>query len=107
MERKKSKTFAYVGAGIGLTLFALFGLMYGSFLGGIIGLQINGQLFESAADFGMLQKIVVILGVMFGVLLAAIAFVAGSSLVCYLLGCVVDVFQSETKTVTKSNSVIH
>lgn len=107
MERKKSKTFAYVGAGIGLTLFALFGLMYGSFFGGIIGLQINGQLFESATDFGLLQKLVVLLGVLFGVLLAAITCVAGSSLICYLLGSVIDLFQAETKSVTKSNSVLH
>ena len=107
MERKKSKTFAYVGAGIGLTLFALFGLMYGSFFGGIIGLQISGQLFESATEFGMLQKIVVLLGVLFGVLLAAIACVAGSSLICYFIGSVADIFQVETKSVTKSNSVIH
>lgn len=105
MKRKTSKTFAYVGAGVGLTLFALFGLMYGSFIGGIIGLQLNGQLFVAAAEFGVLQRIVVSLGVMFGVLLAAIACVAGSSMICYLIGCVIDLFHNQTKSVTKRGTV--
>ena len=86
MKRNTSKTFAYIGAGIGLTIFALFGLMYGSFIGGIIGLQINGQIFGAAAEFGILPRIVVSLGVMFGVLLAAVACVVGSSIVCYVIG---------------------
>ncbi len=106
MKRNTSKTFAYIGAGVGLTIFALFGLMYGSFIGGIIGLQINGQLFGAAAEFGILPRIVVSSGVMFGVLLAAVACVAGSSIVCYLIGLVIDCVHFETKSVTKSHPVL-
>jgi hypothetical protein len=35
---------AYIGAGAGLVLFALFGLMPGSLLGGAMGLNIAGWL---------------------------------------------------------------
>lgn len=106
MKGKASRKFAYVGAGIGLTLFALFGLLYGSFIGGIIGLQINGQLFGAAVEFGVVQRVIVALGIMFGVLLAGVACVAGSSMICYLIGCVVDLFYYEPKSVTKNHSVI-
>ena len=103
MKGNTSKTFAYIGAGIGLTIFALFGLMFGSFFGGIIGLQINVQIFGAAAEVGILPRIVVSLGVMFGVLLAAVACVAGSSMICYLVGRVIDLVHIETKSVAKSH----
>ncbi len=104
MKKKTSKTFAYIGAGIGLTIFALFGLLYGSFIGGIIGLQINGQLFGAAAELDILPRIVASFGVMFGVFLAAVVCVVGSSIMCYLVGAVIDCVCLETKSVTTNRA---
>ena len=37
-ENRLAKKMAYMGAGCGLVLFAVFGLLPGSFLGGVMGL---------------------------------------------------------------------
>ncbi|HCC53810.1 MAG TPA: hypothetical protein DEQ20_02635 [Desulfobulbaceae bacterium] len=98
MKRMASKTGAYVGAGIGLALFAFFGLLYGSFIGGVVGLHLTGQLFGSPAEFGILARMLLALGVMSGVLLAAVVCVTGSALIGYLAGCAVDLLHVEIKT---------
>ena len=38
-EGKYTRKLAYIGAGCGLVLFAIFGLLPGSFLGGVMGLN--------------------------------------------------------------------
>ena len=45
MKTTIARKTAYVGAGAGLVLFALFGLLPGSILGGAMGLNIAGWLF--------------------------------------------------------------
>ena len=40
-----SRKTAYIGAGAGLVLFAIFGLLPGSLLGGAMGINIAGWLF--------------------------------------------------------------
>jgi hypothetical protein len=39
---KLSKKLTYIGAGIGMVLFALMGLLPGSLLGGVMGLNVVG-----------------------------------------------------------------
>ena len=45
MNTTISRKTAYIGAGAGLVLFALFGLMPGSLIGGAAGIGIAGWLF--------------------------------------------------------------
>lgn len=106
MKRTAAKTGAYVGAGIGLALFALFGLLYGTFIGGVVGLHINGYLFGTPAEFGILSRMVLAFGVMLGVFFAAIACVTGSAIVGYLVGCAFDLVHTETKSVLKTHAVV-
>jgi len=106
MKTTASKTGAYVGAGIGLALFALFGLLYGSFIGGIVGLHLTGQVFGSPAEFGILARMLLALGVMFGVLLAAVVCVTGSAIIGYLVGCAVDLVHAETEPAIKTHATV-
>lgn len=106
MKRMASKTGAYVGAGIGLALFAFFGLLYGSFIGGVVGLHIIGQLVGMSAEFGILSRMILALGVMCGVLLAALAFVMGSAIIGYLVGYAIDLVQVKTESAIKAHASV-
>jgi hypothetical protein len=90
MKSTVTKNLAYIGAGIGLTLFALFGLLYGSLIGGIIGLNVSGAIFGSPVEAGILQRMIVAVGMLSGILLAAVVCVAGCATVGYLIGVVID-----------------
>lgn len=90
MRSTVAKNLAYVGAGIGLTLFALGGLLYGSLIGGVFGLQVSGFMFGSPVEPGILQRIIVALGMLIGIFLAAVICVIGSATVGYLIGLVID-----------------
>lgn len=45
MHYKWAQAAIYIGAGVGLVIFAFFGLLPGSFLGGAIGLNLAGKIF--------------------------------------------------------------
>ncbi|MFH7325081.1 hypothetical protein [Desulfurivibrio sp. C05AmB] len=96
MEKRNAKKFAYLGAGAGLGLFTLFGLLYGFLLAGVMGLQLTGMIF-GPGEFGILARIIVSLGILFGVLLAALACVTGTATLGYLVGLVIDAIK-ETRT---------
>lgn len=98
MKSTVAKNLAYVGAGVGLTLFALFGLLYGSLIGGVFGLKISGFMFGSPIEPGILQRVIVVLGMLMGVLLGAVICVIGGATFGYLIGLVIDPATWEKKT---------
>ena len=106
MKKTASKTGAFVGAGIGLALFALFGLLYGTFIGGVVGLHLSGYLFGTSADFSILSRMVLAFGVMLGVFFAAIVCVTGSAIVGYVVGCTLDLVHMETKSILKTHAAV-
>jgi hypothetical protein len=80
----------YIGAGVGLTLFALIGLLPGSFIGGIIGLNIAGSIFGLPLHADVLPRIIVGMSMVLGVMFSAVLFVVGCSVAGWFLGDVVD-----------------
>lgn len=90
MKTDIAKKSAYIGAGAGLVLFALFGLMPGSLLGGAMGINIAGWLFGLPLQPGLLSRVIVLASMLIGVLVAGILIVTVSSTVGWLVGKVLE-----------------
>src|SRR5512147_1328712 len=89
-----AKKMAYIGAGAGLVLFAVIGLLPGSFIGGVIGLNIAGSLFGMPVSSALLPRVIVGISMLLGVLVSGIIFVAGSSVAGWLIGYVIDALKA-------------
>jgi len=96
-ETTYTKKLSYIGAGCGIVLFAVFGLLPGSFLGGVMGLNIAGTLFGVPVSAGVMTRLIVAVSMMVGVMVSGIMFVTASSLGGWLLGTVVDALTVEKK----------
>jgi len=88
--KKAAGRMTYMGAGVGLVLFALFGLLPGSFLGGVMGLNIAGSLFGTPLTSNVLSRVIVGLSMLIGVMVSGIIFVAGFSTLGWLAGTALD-----------------
>ncbi|HYA32180.1 MAG TPA: hypothetical protein VED67_05410 [Thermodesulfovibrionales bacterium] len=88
--KEMAKKMAYIGAGAGLVLFAVIGLLPGSFIGGVIGLNIAGSLFGMPVSSALLPRLIVGLSMLLGVLVSGIIFVAGSTVAGWLIGYIID-----------------
>jgi hypothetical protein len=76
----------YVGGWIGVVLSLLFAVLPGIFVGGWIGLKVSSLIFGSPLDATMPVKIIMVAFMLWGLLTAIVIFIAGSSLIGYLVG---------------------
>lgn len=90
MKTTLAKKAAYIGAGAGLVLFALFGLMPGSILGGAAGINIAGWLFGLPLEPGLLSRAIVFLSMLAGVLVSGIVIVTASTSAGWIVGKIVE-----------------
>ncbi len=90
MKTTLARRTAYIGAGAGLVLFALFGLLPGSLLGGAAGIKVAGMLFGLPLDPGIISRSIVLLSMLVGVLVSGIAVVTAASTTGWLIGSVID-----------------
>ncbi len=86
MKTTLSRKAAYLGAGAGLVLFALFGLLPGSLLGGAAGIKFAGMLFGLPLQPGIISRSIVLLSMLMGVMVAGIAIVTATSTAGWLIG---------------------
>ena len=91
MKNSISRKTAYIGAGSGLVLFAIFGLLPGSLIGGAAGIKFAGMLFGLPLDPGIISRAIVLTSMLAGVLVAGIAIVTATSAAGWLLGRIIDV----------------
>jgi phage-related minor tail protein len=89
MKTSMSRQGAYIGAGAGLVLFAIFGLLPGSLLGGAAGINIAGMLFGLPLESGLLSRAIVLASMLVGVLVSGTAIVMASTAVGWLAGAAV------------------
>jgi len=94
MKHSISRKMAYLGAGSGLVLFALFGLLPGSLLGGAAGIKLAGMLFGLPLESGLVARIIVLSSMLVGVLTAGIAIITALSAAAWLLGRAADIVMS-------------
>jgi hypothetical protein len=90
MKTTIARKTAYLGAGAGLVLFALFGLMPGSLLGGAMGINIAGWFFGLPLQPGLLSRMIILASMLLGVLVAGIAIVTASASIGWVAGKVLE-----------------
>ncbi len=90
MKTTLSRKTAYIGAGAGLVLFGIFGLLPGSLLGGAAGIKFAGMLFSLPLDPGIVSRSMVLLSMIIGVVVSGIAIVTATSAAGWLIGSVID-----------------
>lgn len=79
-----------MGVGIGIILFALIGLLPGSFLGGIMGLNITAILFGSPVQATVLSRIIIAMSMIMGVMTSGFVFIFGCGILGYLIGTIIE-----------------
>jgi hypothetical protein len=92
-----TKKLAYIGAGCGMVLFAVFGLLPGSFLGGVMGLNIAGLFFGIPVSAGLLPRMIVAASMVIGVMVSGTMFIMASTTLGWLIGTVVDAIKTGKK----------
>lgn len=90
MKNRIAGKLGYLGAGIGLTLFAVFGLMPGAFIGGIVGLNIVSNVIDGPAMPTLLPRIFTAVGMLGGVMVAGLMFITSGATIGWLIGTVAD-----------------
>lgn len=99
-KREEAKKGLYLGAGAGLVLFAIFGLLPGSFIGGVIGLNIAGSIFGTPLGTTLLPRMIVGIAMVLGIMVACLVFVVGCSLIGWLAGSLIESIQHRKAEVT-------
>jgi small-conductance mechanosensitive channel len=95
-----SRITAYIGAGAGIVLFAIFGLLPGSLLGGAAGIKIAGMFFGLPLDPGIISRAIVLASMLVGVIVSGITIVTATSTVGWLVGRVLEGGHASEKTLT-------
>ena len=90
MKTTIARKTAYIGAGAGLVLFAIFGLMPGSLLGGAMGINIAGWIFGLPLQPGLISRAIVLISMLVGVLVSGIVIVTATSSVGWLMGKILE-----------------
>jgi hypothetical protein len=91
MKTTMGKQGAYTGAGAGLVLFAIFGLLPGSLIGGAAGISFAGMLFGLPLESGLVQRMIVLVSMLVGVVVSGTAIVTTTSTIGWLIGSLMSV----------------
>jgi hypothetical protein len=87
-----AKKAAYVGAGAGVALFAVIGLLPGSLIGGSVGIKIAGVLFGSPVSSQLLPRVTIAVSMLLGVFLSGTLFVVCGTITGWVMGSMIDAF---------------
>ncbi len=103
VKKEMSNKGLYIGTGAGIVLFAITGLLPGSFIGGAVGVNIATNIFGAPLGTSLLPKLIVVISMLLGVLTAGVLFIIGTSSLGWLIGHIMEVARygrtMENKTV--------
>ncbi|HTZ19171.1 MAG TPA: hypothetical protein VMB78_12115 [Dissulfurispiraceae bacterium] len=85
-----SRKGLYLGAVVGLVLFAIIGLLPSSFIGGVLGLKIAGHIFGTPLGMELVPRMLVGLSMVLAVMVTGFVFVVGIAIIGWLTGTVAD-----------------
>jgi hypothetical protein len=106
MKNSISKKTAYAGAGAGLVLFALFGLMPGSLMGGVAGINIAGWLFGLPLEPGLIPRVIVLASMLAGVLVSGVGIVTATSTLGWISGRTLEAMLREKAPAKESKTYV-
>lgn len=89
MKTTRAQQGAYLGAGAGLVLFVLFGLVPGSLMGGAVGISFAGMLFGLPLEPGLVSRMIVLTSMLAGVFITAALIVTASSTIGWFIGAAI------------------
>ncbi len=95
MKATLARQGAYLGAGAGLVLFGIFGLMPGMLLGGVLGINFAGMLFGLPLEPGLPSRLIVLLSMFAGVLISGILIVIASTTIGWITGSAIRTTERE------------
>jgi len=90
MKTSLSRKTTYIGAGAGMVLFAIFGFLPGSLIGGAAGLKFAGMLLNFPLEAGIITRMIVLASMLIGVVVSGIAIVTAAVSMGWLIGRVLD-----------------
>lgn len=93
--KEMAKKGLYIGAGAGLVLFAITGLLPGSFIGGVLGLNIVGSIYGMPLTSALMPRLIVGISMLIGVLVSGIIFISTSATAGWLIGYVIDSLKAD------------
>lgn len=90
MKEKLANKMGLMGAGVGIALYAIMGLMPGVFVGGVVGLQLAGLLLGMPVEATVIARIIVAVSMLGGALISGLMFILGSASVAWLVGFAIE-----------------
>jgi hypothetical protein len=90
MKNTTSKKTTYIGAGAGLVLFAIFGLLPGSLLGGAAGIKFASLFFALPLEPGLIARTIVLASMLVGVVVSGITIITATSTIGWLVGMALE-----------------
>jgi len=103
-DREMARKGLYTGAGAGLVLFAIVGLLPGSFIGGMIGINIAGIFFGLPLEPTVLSRMIVGASMVLGVFMAGVVFVVGGASLGWFAGSAVDAIRMGRTTAVEAKA---
>ena len=103
MNTSISRKTTYIGAGAGIVLFAIFGLLPGSLLGGAAGIKLAGIFFGLPLDPGIISRAIVLVSMLLGIIVSGITIVTATSTIGWLVGRVLESGHAQEKTAVTAN----
>ena len=86
MNTSLARKTAYIGTGAGLVVFAIFGLLPGSLLGGAAGIKLAGVFFGLPLHPGIVARAIVLASMLLGVVVAGITIITATTTLGWLVG---------------------
>jgi hypothetical protein len=103
MKNNIAHKTTYMGAGAGMALFSIFGILPSLIAGGALGLMLADMLFGGTANAETLRRLMAAGGMMLGITLGSAVLVAASSILGWLFGAIIP--KRGTEEAGRSDSV--
>lgn len=97
MKKNMTRIGAYTGTAAGLMLYAVFGLLPGLFLGGVMGMNLATALLGTPVFTSYLARLIVGGSMVAGIMITCVIYVVGMTSLGWLIGRSADALAERGK----------